>query len=121
MTEMFTMQRYLQHDRLNALGLLHFDSWASIFGETQTSIELAPKGTWYRARTRFAKFHDLPELMSIFKDVADIQTADMLNLPVPKANFHNAVIKPSEWQKEMVAGLAERAAGYTGAKLTHNR
>jgi N12 class adenine-specific DNA methylase len=109
-TEMFTMQRYLQYDRLSALGLLHFDSWASIFGETQTSIELAPEGTGYRARTRFAKFHNLPELMSIFKDAADIQTADMLNLPVPEARFENIIVEPSDLQKELVEDLSERAA-----------
>jgi N12 class adenine-specific DNA methylase/adenine-specific DNA methylase len=114
-TEMFTMQRYLQHDRLNALGLLHFDSWASIFGETQTSIELAPEGTGYRARTRFAKFHNLPELMAIFKDAADIQTADMLGLPVPEAKFENVIVEPSDLQKEMVEELSERAAA------VHNR
>ena len=109
MTEMYTMQRYLQYNTLARNGLQHFDSWASTFGETVTAIELAPEGTGYRAKTRFAKFYNLPELMSMFKDVADIQTADMLNLPVPKANYHNVVIKPSEQQKEMVASLAERA------------
>jgi hypothetical protein len=89
--------------------LQHFDSWASTFGETVTAIELAPEGTGYRAKTRFAKFYNLPELMSVFRQVADIQTADMLNLPVPKANFHNVVLKPSKWQQDMVAELAERA------------
>lgn len=109
MTELYTMQRYLQYNTLVRNGLQHFDSWASTFGETVTAIELAPEGTGYRAKTRFAKFYNLPELMSMFKDVADIQTADMLNLPVPKANYHNVVIKPSEQQKEMVASLSERA------------
>jgi len=109
-TEMYTMQRYLQHDSLSAKGLTHFDCWASIFGETQTSIELAPEGTGYRARTRFAKFHNLPELMCMFKEVADIQTADMLNLPVPEARFENIIVEPSELQQEMVQDLSERAA-----------
>ena len=89
--------------------LLHFDSWASTFGETVTAIELAPEGTGYRAKTRFSRFYNLPELMAMFKEVADIQTADMLNLPVPKANYHNIVLKPSEQQEEMVAALGERA------------
>ena len=110
MTEMYTMQRYLQYDSLSAKGLSHFDSWASIFGETQTSIELAPEGTGYRARTRFAKFHNLPELMCMFKEVADIQTADMLNLPVPDAIYENIIVEPSELQQEMVQELSERAA-----------
>jgi len=109
MTEMYTMQRYLQFDMLAAKNLLHFDCWASIFGETQTSIELAPEGTGYRARTRFAQFHNLPELMSMFKDVADIQTADMLNLPVPEAKYETVIVEPSELQKEMVRDLSERA------------
>jgi len=109
MVEMYTMQKYLQYGTLQKNGLLHFDAWASTFGETVTAIELAPEGTGYRAKTRFAKFYNLPELMSMFKEVADIQTADMLNLPVPKANYHNIALKPSELQKEMVAGLAERA------------
>ena len=90
------------------MGLVHFDDWAGNFGETVTAIELSPEGTGYRARTRFAKFYNLPELMAAFKGVADIQTADMLKLPVPKANFHTEVIKPSEIQKEMIKGLAER-------------
>ncbi|MDR1061103.1 MAG: DEAD/DEAH box helicase family protein, partial [Clostridiales bacterium] len=110
MSEMYTMQRYLQFDALAAKGLSHFDCWASIFGETQTSIELAPEGTGYRARTRFARFHNLPELMAMFKETADIQTADMLRLPVPKAKFENVIVEPSDIQKEMVAGLSERAA-----------
>jgi len=109
MVELYTMQKYLQYHTLQKNGLLHFDAWASTFGETVTAIELAPEGTGYRAKTRFAKFYNLPELMSMFKEVADIQTADMLNLPVPKANYHNIPLKPSELQKEMVAGLAERA------------
>ena len=109
MVELYTMQKYLQHDTLQGNDLLHFDSWASTFGETVTAIELAPEGTGYRAKTRFAKFYNLPELMSMFKEVADIQTADMLNLPVPKANYHHVVLKPSEHQKEMVADLGERA------------
>ena len=109
MVEMFTMQKYLQYNTLKKHGLLHFDAWASTFGETVTTIELAPEGTGYRSKTRFAKFYNLPELMAMFKEVADIQTADMLNLPVPKANYHNIILKPSELQKEMVAGLAERA------------
>ena len=91
------------------MGLIHFDDWASNFGETVTAIELSPEGTGYRAKTRFAKFYNLPELMAAFKEVADIQTADMLKLPVPKANFHTEVIQPSELQKEMIKGLAERA------------
>ncbi len=110
MTELYTMQRYLQFDTLKELGLVHFDAWASTFGETVTSIELAPEGTGYRARTRFAKFHNLPELMCMFKDVADIKTADMLNLPRPKAVFNTIVVKPSEIQKDMVSGLSKRAA-----------
>ena len=109
MVELYTMQRYLQYGTLAQMELQHFDAWASTFGETTTAIELAPEGTGYRAKTRFSKFYNLPELMSMFKCVADIQTADMLNLPVPKANFHVEVIKPTEIQKEMVASLAERA------------
>ena len=109
MTELYTMQRYLQYETLRSHGLQHFDCWASTFGETITSIELAPEGTGYRAKTRFARFYNLPELISMFKMVADIQTADMLNLPVPEAEYHNVVIKPSEHQRDMVAELAERA------------
>ena len=108
-TEMYTMQRYLQYKLLQEKGLQHFDCWASTFGETVTAIELAPEGTGYRAKTRFARFYNLPELMSMFKEVADIKTADMLNLPVPKANYHNVAVKPSEFQQDMVAELAERA------------
>lgn len=109
MVEMYTMQKYLQYGTLARNDLVHFDSWASTFGETVTAIELAPEGNGYRAKTRFAKFYNLPELMSMFKEVADVQTADMLNLPVPKANYHNIALKPSEHQKEMVEGLSERA------------
>ncbi|MBQ9721059.1 MAG: DEAD/DEAH box helicase family protein, partial [Oscillospiraceae bacterium] len=109
MVEMFTMQRYLQYEALRRNDLLHFDAWASTFGETVTAIELAPEGSGYRSKTRFAKFYNLPELMAMFKEVADIQTADMLKLPVPQANYHNVVLKPSEHQKEMVAALSERA------------
>ena len=109
MTEMYTMQRYLQYERLKDIHLQHFDSWASTFGETVTAIELAPEGTGYRAKTRFARFFNLPELVSTFKDIADVQTADMLNLPVPEAEYHNQVIKPSEYQKEMVSSFADRA------------
>ena len=109
MVEMYTMQKYLQYALLQEKELLHFDAWASTFGETVTAIELAPEGTGYRAKTRFAKFYNLPELMAMFKEVADIQTADMLHLPVPKANYHNIVLKPSEQQKEMVEALGKRA------------
>ena len=109
MVEMYSVQRYLQYDTLAGNGLQHFDSWASTFGETVTALELAPEGTNYRAKTRFAKFYNLPELMSVFKNVADIQTADMLKLPVPEAHYHNIALKPSEYQKEIVASLAERA------------
>ena len=109
MVEMYSVQRYLQYDTLVQNGLQHFDSWASTFGETVTALELAPEGTNYRAKTRFAKFHNLPELMQMFREVADIQTADMLKLPVPKVNYHNIKTKPSEIQSEMVASLAKRA------------
>ena len=109
MVELYTIQRYLQYRTLQEMGLTHFDEWAANYGETITAIELSPEGTGYRAKTRFAKFYNLPELMSVVKQIADIQTADMLQLPVPKANFHTEVIKPSELQTEMVAGLAERA------------
>ena len=109
MTELYTNMRYLQYDMLQRMGLGHFDSWASSFGETQTAIELAPEGTGYRAKTRFAKFYNLPELIALFKECADIQTPDMLNLPIPKAEYENVVLQPSEHQKEMVALLAERA------------
>ena len=109
MVEMHTMQKYLQYGALRRNDLLHFDAWASTFGETVTAIELSPEGTGYRAKTRFAKFYNLPELMSMFKETADIQTADMLKLPVPEAHYHSVVLKPSETQKEMVASLSERA------------
>ena len=109
MVELYSVQRYLQYDTLMQNGLQHFDSWASTFGETVTALELAPEGTNYRAKTRFAKFFNLPELMLMFREVADIQTADMLKLPVPKVNYHNVKTKPSEIQTEMVASLAKRA------------
>ena len=109
MVELYSVQRYLQYDTLAQNGLQHFDSWASTFGETVTALELAPEGTNYRAKTRFAKFYNLPELMQIFREVADIQTADMLKLPVPTVNYHNIKTKPSEIQTEMVASLAKRA------------
>ena len=109
MTEMYTMQRYLQYDTLRSQGLQHFDAWASTFGETITAIELAPEGTGYRAKTRFARFYNLPELISMFKQVADVQTADMLKLPIPEAEYHNEVIKPSKFQTDMVASFSERA------------
>jgi len=117
MVELYTVQRYLQYQTLKQSGLHHFDAWASTFGDTITAIELAPEGTGYRAKTRFSKFHNLPELMSVFRMVADIQTADMLQLPVPIANFHNVVIKPSQWQKDMVEGLAERAEAIRDGKV----
>jgi len=109
MVEMYTMQKYLQYGALKDKGLLHFDAWASTFGETVTAIELAPEGSGYRAKTRFAKFYNLPELMAMFKETADIQTADMLNLPVPKANRHIVTLKPSEHQKKMIEALSDRA------------
>lgn len=109
MVELYTMQRYLQYSELEKRHLQQFDAWASTFGETVTAIELSPEGTGYRAKTRFAKFFNLPELMALFKEVADIQTSEMLNLPVPKANYHNVVIEPSEIQKELVKDLSERA------------
>lgn len=109
MVELYTIQRYLQMSALEEQGLQHFDSWAANYGETVTAIELSPEGTGYRAKTRFAKFYNLPELMSLFKNVADIQTADMLKLPVPEAHYHNIALKPSEYQKQIVASLAERA------------
>lgn len=117
MTELYTMMRYLQHGTLRQKGLTHFDQWASTFGETTTAIELAPEGTGYRARTRFAKFFNLPELMSMFKEVADIKTADQLHLPVPEAKFETVVVQPSEIQKEMVADLSERAAAVHGGSV----
>lgn len=110
MTELYTVMRYLQYGTLQKKGLTHFDCWASTFGETTTAIELAPEGTGYRARTRFAKFFNLPELMNMFKEIADIKTSDQLNLPVPEAKFETVVVQPSEYQQEMVSELSERAA-----------
>ena len=115
MTELYTMMRYLQSDTLSRLGMQNFDSWASNFGEAVTATELAPEGTGYRAKTRFSKFFNLPELMNMFKEAADIKTADMLNLPVPEAKFHNIVVQPTDMQREMVSALSERA------KLIHNK
>ena len=109
MVELYTIQRYLQYETLQQNGLQHFDSWASTFGETITAVELTPEGTGYRAKTRFAKFYNLPELMAMFKEVADIQTADMLNLPTPEAHYHNVAVKPSDFQKDMVEELGKRA------------
>lgn len=109
MVELYTMQRYLQYDKLIESRLQHFDAWASTFGETVTAIELAPEGTGYRTKTRFAKFYNLPELMNMFKEVADIKTSDTLNLPLPKANYENIVIKPSQTQLDLVNSLGERA------------
>ena len=110
MTELYTMQRYLQYERLQELSMTHFDCWASRFGETVTALELAPEGTGYRARTRFSKFFNLPELMNLFKEVADIKTADQLNLPTPEVEYHNIVAQPTEHQQEMVKALSERAS-----------
>ncbi len=110
MTELYTMQRYLQYDRLQELSMTHFDCWASRFGETTTALELAPEGTGYRARTRFSKFFNLPELMNLFREVADIKTADQLNLPTPEVEYHNIVAQPTEQQQEMVKALSERAS-----------
>ena len=110
MTELYTVMRYLQYSTLQQKGFTHFDCWASTFGETTTAIELAPEGTGYRARTRFAKFFNLPELMAMFKEAADIKTSDQLHLPVPEAKFETVVVQPSEIQKEMVAELSKRAA-----------
>ena len=114
MVELYTIQRYLQYNTLVQNNLQHFDAWASTFGETITAVELTPEGTGYRAKIRFAKFYNLPELMAMFKEIADIKTADMLNLPVPEAKYHNIAVKPSEMQKEMVASLAERAEQVRG-------
>ena len=114
MTELYTIMRYLQYDTLMRMGMGHFDSWAATFGETVTAIELSPEGTGYRAKTRFARFFNLPELISIFKEAADIQTSDMLNLPVPEAEFINEVLKPSEEQQDMVAAFSERAESVRG-------
>ena len=120
MVELYTMQKYLQYNALKENDLLHFDAWASTFGETVTAIELAPEGTGYRAKTRFAKFYNLPELMSMFKEIADIQTADMLKLPVPEAEYHNVVLKPSEQQKEIVARLSQRAEKVRSKQVDSN-
>ena len=109
MVELYTIMRYLQYDTIQKMGLGHFDSWAAAFGETVTAIELSPEGTGYRAKTRFARFFNLPELISLFKESADIQTADMLNLPVPEAEYINEVLKPSEIQQDMVSAFADRA------------
>ena len=117
MVELYTMQRYLQYDGLRNQGLEHFDNWASTFGETVTAIELAPEGTGYRSKTRFAKFHNLPELMALFKEVADIQTADTLHLPTPEVENHNVVVKPSQIQKDMVQELGERAEKIRGGSV----
>ena len=117
MVELYTIQRYLQYNTLVKNNLQHFDSWASTFGETVTAVELTPEGTGYRAKTRFAKFYNLPELMAMFKEVADIKTADMLDLPVPQAHYHNVAVKPSDMQKEMVASLAERAEKVRGGNV----
>ena len=110
MTELYTMQRYLQYDRLQEMGMIHFDCWASRFGETVTALELAPEGKGYRPRTRFSRFFNLPELMNIFREVADIKTADQLHLPVPEVEYHNVAAKPSEVQQKLVQELSERAA-----------
>lgn len=107
--ELYTNMRYLQYDTLQDMGLGHFDSWAAIYGETKTVVELAPEGTGYITRTRFSRFYNLPELIALFKEVADIRTAEMLNLPRPKADYENVQLKPSEIQKTLVADLAERA------------
>ena len=107
--ELYTLMRYLQADMLREMGLTHFDSWAAQFGETVSAIELAPEGTGYRAKTRFARFFNLPELMAAWKECADIQTSDMLNLPTPKPLYENVIVSPSEIQKDMVAELAQRA------------
>ena len=112
--------RYLQYNTLQRLGLGHFDSWAASFGETQTAIELAPEGTGYRAKTRFAKFFNLPELIALFKESADIQTPDMLKLPVPEADYENIVLKPSEYQQDMVQSLADRAEAVRDRKVQPN-
>jgi len=109
MSELYTMQSFLQHEKLKEQGLNNFDAWASCFGETKLSLELAPEGKGYQMKTRFAKFFNLPELMTMFKEMADIKTAESLNLPVPKANYHTIATEASEFQKEMVDGLAERA------------
>ena len=119
MTELYTMQRYLQYDRLQELGMAHLDCRASRFGETVTALELAPEGTGYRARTRFSKFFNLPELMNLFKEVADIKTADQLHLPTPQVEYHNIVAQPTEIQKEMVKALSERASEVHRGSVDH--
>ena len=121
MVELYTIQRYLQYHTLQVNGLQLFDAWASTFGETVTAVELTPEGSGYRAKTRFACFYNLPELMAMFKEVADIQTADMLDLPVPKANYHNIAVKPSELQTKMVEGLSERAEKVRGGQVDSNK
>ena len=110
MVELYTIQRYLQYNTLEEMGLLNFDDWAANYGETITAIELSPEGTGYRSKTRFAKFFNLPELMNMFKEVADIKTADQLNLPTPEVEYHTIATKPTEHQQDMVAALSERAA-----------
>ena len=120
MTELYTNMRYLQYNTLQRLGLGHFDSWAASFGETISAIELAPEGTGYRAKTRFAKFFNLPELIALFKESADIQTPDMLKLPVPEADYENIVLKPSEYQQDMVQSLADRAEAVRDRKVQPN-
>ena len=117
MVELYTVMRYLQYDTLQRMGLGHFDSWAASFGETVTAIELSPEGTGYRAKTRFARFFNLPELISVFKETADVQTADMLDLPTPEAEYINEVLKPSQIQKDMVASFAERAERVRSGRL----
>ena len=117
MVELYTVMRYLQYDTLQRMGLGHFDSWAASFGETVTAIELSPEGTGYRAKTRFARFFNLPELISVFKETADVQTADMLDLPTPEAEYINEVLKPSQIQKDMVASFAERAEKVRSGRL----
>lgn len=110
MVEMYTIQRYLQYETLKRQNMTHFDCWASTFGETVTALELAPEGTGYRARTRFAKFFNLPELMNMFKEIADVKTADQLNLPTPEAHYETIAVKPSDIQKRLIQSLSERAA-----------
>ncbi len=117
MVELYTIMRYLQYDQIQQMGLGHFDAWAASFGETVTAIELSPEGTGYRAKTRFARFFNLPELISLFKESADIQTADMLNLPIPEAEYINEVLKPSETQQEMVSSFADRAEAVRGGAV----
>ena len=121
MTELYTMQRYLQYDRLQELNMTHFDCWASRFGETVTALELAPEGTGYRARTRFSKFFNLPELMNLFREVADIKTADQLHLPTPEVEYHNVVAQPTEQQQEMVKALPNVPLWFTVARWTPPR